>query len=481
MLENYIVENHKLDNEQLNVLKNDCNMMIIAGAGSGKSLTIIGKINYLIEKKLAKPSEILAISFTNNSVNDLKNRIKSNVKVLTFHKLAIYILENSNIKYKICNDYLLKYIIAEKILTLNPNEQKIILKFLKYKYNFADFLKSKYYNSFFNFILSYINFYKTFNFSHNNIKKIKYSKIEKKIIIIIMKIYKEYISEKRSQQLFDFDDLIIYATKFVKNSNINIKYIIIDEFQDSSIIRLNLIKEICKYMHSKIIVVGDDWQSIYQFSGCDLSIFLDFQKYFDNVLQLKLNNTYRNSQELINIASKFIEKNKFQIKKELVSIKRCNDPIIFVPYEKKNILEQVLNFIIKYSNNILVISRNNKDIYKYLSNNLSFVNDHIIINNISIKYLTIHKSKGLEAEYVILLNCNEDYLGFPNKIENNPIITKFLKNEKIKYAEERRLFYVAITRCKYKTFLLFEKRKPSIFIKEMKKICKKELGKITYF
>ena len=96
------------------------------------------------------------------------------------------------------------------------------------------------------------------------------------------------------------------------------------------------------------------------------------------------------------------------------------------------------------------------------------------------KFYTVHKSKGLESEYVILLNCNNEILGFPNQIENHSLIDKIFSNNEIKFAEERRLFYVAITRCKKQTILVYNKNNPSIFIKEIKRIVKKQLGKIEY-
>ena len=123
----------------------------------------------------------------------------------------------------------------------------------------------------------------------------------------------------------------------------------------------------------------------------------------------------------------------------------------------------------------MILSRNNNDIYKYIDNDFKFENNDLFYKNKIIKYYTIHKSKGLEAENVIVLNCNNNYLGLPNKIENNRIIDKLNYTNEMDYAEERRLFYVAITRCKNRCFLLFNKNKPSIFIKEIKKIIKMKI------
>ena len=482
MQKNYKVGNFELDNNQMQIINNNQNMLIIAGAGAGKTLTILGKINYLIENNLCSPQEILIISFTNASVNDIKEKIKYNINVFTFHKLAMEILKLANIEYSICDDKYLKYIVEESIKACTIKEQKYILNFLQLNVNFETFLKSSNYISFCNLIITFINLFKTNNFNYSNIQNINYTNIERKILIIIFKIYYQYCSEKRSVQKLDFDDLIIYATNVIKDIKCNYKYIIIDEFQDTSLIRLNLIKELYKYTHSKIIVVGDDWQSIYRFSGCDLNIFLNFEKEFPKVKRIMLSNTYRNSIELITIASEFIQKNPLQIKKQLNSTKENKFPIIFTPYlSKVYTFKKLIDTILKITNDIMILSRNNNDIFEYIDKEFKFENNQLFYKNHILKYFTVHRSKGLEASHVIVLNCNNEYLGFPNKIENSPILNKLIPNNEIKFAEERRLFYVAITRCKNTTYLMYHKNNPSTFIKEIKKVIKSKSLKIKYF
>ena len=129
----------------------------------------------------------------------------------------------------------------------------------------------------------------------------------------------------------------------------------------------------------------------------------------------------------------------------------------------------------------MILSRNNKDIYEYLEETDKYEDNILYYNNLKIKYLTIHKSKGLEAEYVIILNCDDHVTGFPNKIENNTLLNKLHPNNEMKYAEERRLFYVGITRCKNSTILIYNVSSPSIFIKEIKMITKKVMKYVTYF
>ena len=126
--------------------------------------------------------------------------------------------------------------------------------------------------------------------------------------------------------------MIKLATNTLTEKNISLPYkmIIIDEFQDTSIVRFNLIKKIVAQNDASLCVVGDDYQSIYHFSGCDLELFLNFTKMYKDAKLYFLNSTYRNSNELIKTLGDFIMKNNNQIKKTLKSNKTYKKPIKIV-------------------------------------------------------------------------------------------------------------------------------------------------------
>lgn len=476
----------KLDKYQKDIVYTDSNMIVYAGAGCGKTFTILSKIFYLISNNVL-PEEILIISFTNNSVNDIQEKLNNlPIKVLTFHKLAMQTLKNSGTQFNICSQGLLKYTIEENLKTCTLKTQKIILKYLGYKKSYKNFLFSQEFQSFVKMIESYINIFKANGISLKNVSNVKYTKLEKNIVALIFKIYHEYMNEKLSTNSFDFDDLIMYSAEILysstKKTNVNYKYIFVDEFQDSSSIRLKLLKAIFLLTSAKIIVVGDDFQSIYRFSGCDLNIFLDFKNFFPNVSEKYIVKTYRNAQQLVNIASEFVMKNPLQIKKSIVSDKNITTPYVFAPASSKiNTLIKILDYLLPQSKNIMVLTRNNNDIYEYISSVIKYENGEILYKEQRICHFTVHKSKGLEADYVIVLNCDDTTLGFPNKIEDNILIQKLFPNSEIPFAEERRLFYVAITRCKIKTFFVYDKSNPSKFIQELKWITFKKTHKIPIF
>ena len=247
----------------------------------------------------------------------------------------------------------------------------------------------------------------------------------------------------------------------VLDEDLGYKYIIIDEFQDTSLIRFNLIKKIKDLSNAILFCVGDDYQSIYHFSGCDINIFLNFTKYVPNSQIKKLKYTYRNSQELIDISSKFVMKNKSQIKKKLLSHKHLDKPIEFIYYiNPYKCFKELYNKLKKENNDLLILGRNNFDINKFNKEKIK-------------EFMSVHSSKGLEAENVILINLTDGLYGFPNKIINSKLIEELHPSDKtFLYAEERRLFYVALTRTKNKVYILVPFFNKSIFIKELKKIMR---------
>lgn len=453
------MEKIKYDKYQLSAIKANKNTLLIAGAGAGKTTTIIGKINYLLENGYSE-NNILCISFTNASVNDLKNKLPNNIDVFTFHKLALNILKDFDNNYKLCQKDLLDQVFKFYIDNLKQSKKKY-KKFNKYIKNIDNFKK---------LTLRFINLFKANNFNQDKFKDIfiKIKKIKNKDkrleyymnLINIINIYSLYEIELNSAKELDFNDLIVEATKVVNEYGINknYKYIIIDEFQDTSLIRLNLIIAIYKKCNSTIFCVGDDFQSIYRFTGCDLNIFLNFKKYFKNSTIKKLKMTYRNPQELINVAGNFVMKNKKQIKKVLISNSHIKKPIVFI--NRKDI-----NKIIKTYDNVMILGRNNNDIYNYLDNK--------DICNYNINYSTIHRSKGLEADYIIIINMTSNINGLPSGVKNDYLIDLLLSDTNEVYYEERRLFYVALTRTKNKVFIVYEKNNSSLFLKELLKNYKK--------
>lgn len=487
------VNEYELDKEQKQVvLSNSKNILVIAGAGSGKSMTIIGKIKYLINKQHINKDEILCISFTNDSCNSLKNNLLKNginIDVLTFHKLGMNILKENKQIVNITDIDILDITIDtffNETIYQHPNYIEYLFKYKKIKYNKNNYIKKykelinkKEIDTIKQTISKFIHLYKANGYNYDYLSKIvkKYNTFLNKrytyLLIIITKIFLEYQNNLKEEKLIDFDDIILISTKLVKNTKLNYKYIIIDEFQDTSLTRYNLIKEILDITNANFLAVGDDYQSIYRFTGCDLYLFVNFRKFFKDSKIYKIQTTYRNSQELISLAGEFIQKNRLQIYKNLRSNKRLIKPVKLIYYKNQiSYLKKLLDYLYHNNkNNILILIRNNKDINKIVCEDINIIDNTIKYKkypDLNIKYLTVHRSKGLEEETVIIISLENNIWGFPNKIKDEKILKYVLpKKEKYKYAEERRLFYVALTRTKNEVYLLVNRNNPSIFIKEI--------------
>ena len=303
-------------------------------------------------------------------------------------------------------------------------------------------------------------------------------------IAIAKDIFKKYQKELQKSNLIDFSDMIWNATSIVKNdiTALPYKYIIIDEYQDIGKDRYTLIKEILEKTGAKLVCIGDDWQSIYRFAGSEISLFTSFKDYWGPSAVFKLTKTYRNAQELIDICNNFIVKNPIQIPKQLISDKHLETPIKLVGYtdtlpkQSQRTLTRILDEIAQNfsDSSVLLLGRHKNDInFLQESNVFSICPNTLKIvykkhPNLKITFLTVHKAKGLEADNVVLINCKNAYLGFPNKITDDPIMRFLLsKPEFTPYAEERRLMYVALTRTKNYVYLMVPRENPSEFVSEL--------------
>lgn len=306
------------------------------------------------------------------------------------------------------------------------------------------------------------------------------------ILTLLEPILESYNDYLKTNNEIDFNDMINRATSYILNGNYinNYKYVIVDEFQDMSKSRYNLLCALRKSNFYKLFCVGDDFQSIYRFSGSDIGLITDFSKYFGKSYICKIENTYRFSNKLVEISNNFILKNPKQIKKDIFSNAKYGLSVIgFVngSTDKAMLrcLEDKLNtmpkdskvfFLGRYTNDIKVLDSDNSFTYNKdnITSNMNI--EYSGNKNIKIEFLTIHKSKGLQADYVVILNNKKDGMGFPSNIQDLPIIYLLLdKCDDYPYSEERRLFYVALTRASKKVFMLVSDKNRSVFINELSK------------
>lgn len=386
---------------------------------------------------------------------------------------------------------------------LNPRSNKEIME------KIISSEESKYIRRLVNLICRFISNFKTNGYGIDEFSRMYHSttNVRSRLFLNICQdcylVYEKYLKENKA---VDFEDMINESARVLREvkemkKKLHFKYIIVDEYQDISRQRFDLTTALSEVTDAKIIAVGDDWQSIYAFSGSDITLFTKFEEKMGYAKMLKIVRTYRNSQDVIDIAGNFIQRNPSQIQKQLLSNKNITEPVIIYTYDSNykknnydrrtgklyataNAIETALEQIIDYSKKegkenpgtILLLGRYAFDgehlewsglfEYKNRGQKLKSVKYPFL----DITFMTVHMSKGLGYDNVIVVNGKNETYGFPSKIEDDPILSFVIKGDySIDYAEERRLFYVAMTRTKNRVYFIAPEKNPSEFLLEIKR------------
>ncbi|MGL4987682.1 MAG: ATP-dependent helicase [Cetobacterium sp.] len=437
---NILISN--LNFEQLIAVKNlNGNFLILAGAGSGKTRVIIYR-TFLLLKLQVPANKILIITFTRKATNEIKERIQkltpnNNICIETFHSLAYKILK--------------KYTKQKKIEVITSDSSiSLALQSKFYKY-----LKSK---------ISNEEITKSLTSSKENyLKSIFFQKLDSNTKIIFQNFLNEIEEIKKIRSLYSFDDLLNKLLTLLKlnNSLINFDYIMIDEYQDTDNIQLEILKILSK--KSNLMAVGDDYQSIYSFKGTSIENILNFSNDFKNSKIFVLKKNYRSSETILNFSNEFSKNLRYSFRKVLIS-NNSSDKLPSLNIFKNHFDE--ISFI--YSKIVSILNENKNSTIAILFRNYSYMEEFIkLFNKYKLNYnitqniflenifkdkifekesnlslLTIHSSKGLEWDYVFV----------PLLLDG--IVPTSLGNT-INTEEEKRLFYVAITRAKKELFLSY--------------------------
>ncbi len=286
-------------------------------------------------------------------------------------------------------------------------------------------------------------------------------------------IFNVYQNQLLSIGEIDFHDMVHQASVLIIENKFTrkYKYLLVDEFQDIAIGRGNLLQCIQKANPGlKFLAVGDDWQSIYRFAGSDIGLMTNFEKYFGFTKSLLLSETFRFNNKIEGVASKFIQANPAQIKKSISSLKTSNQPevILFLPNKETGkfleaIVAEISDRVGRKKATVLILGR-----YNHSGNGIGFGQLEAIAPNCKFEFSTVHRAKGREADFVVVVELSRGPYGFPSEIVDDPIITSILAcGEDFPHSEERRLFYVALTRAKESVYLVGDPSSPSSFFMEL--------------
>jgi DNA helicase-4 len=303
---------------------------------------------------------------------------------------------------------------------------------------------------------------------------------------IFIKVHELYVNYLTDHNLIDFSDMINVAIKYCDEGHYNrsYDYIIVDEFQDTSSISIELLKHLYNMgNHTRFYFVGDDWQSIYGFNGSDISLMLNAHKDFNDLRSVSLNKNFRSNANIVNVSRDFILKNPDQLIKHTESGRGLNKDeneenhnIHFLDSSEINsFLINFKNWLIKNNKksdiSIRFLCRTNKDIAHWRD----YIDFYGTFSDVS--FSTIHSEKGGEYNAIIIL---PSLSGIPSTVESDAFEKLFMKEaESFLFAEERRLYYVALTRAKDYLVIVEDnedqviKIRNKVFLDELKRICLK--------
>ena len=523
------VEGYSLDRQQVESIENDSqNTLVVAGAGTGKTTTIIGKIKWILNRWIrgrCNIPRILVISFTHATRIELEKRILaeilSNDEIFKIYHPGVFLMVET------FHSLALK-IVKETRQTMRAGPDKIRLT----KLGFGDFLKqtrpdisedtTEIYERLYyltrNYHIEYQDLRQFTNIKYPNFWQKKKRLENLDTIRRLEELSHKYKTTLSSAGEVDFVGFLEEAINNIPSTNTNnlkplqefcFDFVIIDEYQDISPLEYSLIKKLRQMYGFRLFCVGDDWQTIYQFAGSEIDLILNFKKYWGETKVFKIEQTYRFPEQLAKLSGDFVMKNRSQLVKNIRGI-NCLDPdqIIEIngPSERTD-LNALFFFFLSLPRNakIFLIGRYNFDIKRILhceflefKNNTSELKISIPKRpDLDIRFYSAHKSKGLQADYVFIINCRDATLGFPSQVKEKDLITitkeTFLWREHNKklgrlrrgsllvrawnfltttreceFAEERRLFYVAMTRARKKVFFLTVQNKESPFILELR-------------
>ncbi|MFT4543487.1 MAG: DNA helicase-4, partial [Planctomycetota bacterium] len=270
----------------------------------------------------------------------------------------------------------------------------------------------------------------------------------------------------------DFDDMLIQAADHLENRDVDLGYslVLADEFQDASNARIRILKGLVATPGRHLLTVGDDWQSINRFAGSDISAMLDFETVFGTAVELQLTRTFRCPPDIVEFSSSFVQKNPGQIAKHVTTSTPEPEPssvrLVIADINEEAVEEELAEIVKRASKEpdtkkptVLALGRYGFD--------QDLIPRSAIPEGLDFSFKTIHRSKGLEADYVIILNLSARGWSFPASVIDDPMLgLAMTKPDEFLFAEERRLFYVALTRARRQVILLVPERSPSEFIIE---------------
>lgn len=500
------------------VVTDEDNTLVVAGAGSGKTLTIVGKVHYLVKARHIAPEAILPISFTAASAESLRQRIGlPDVRPMTFHAFGLSVVQTAEQRRpQIFDDNQLPDLLANwvRFLTTRANStyRDLLAEYLHLRSN-GQAIDREQAAPFLSLCASVLPLVRARDSDVAAIRQLHHQASPRRqigskgrtrqalhqrtdqFLVLFTPLLSLYERHLRRSGLIDFYEMINRATAYIADGRYRceLEHVIIDEFQDLSPDRYRLLRAIRQQRPSvKFFCVGDDWQSIYRFAGSDIGLFRDFSQYFGTTATAYIGTTYRFNQPMIGISSSFITKNPNQTPKRLKAPPdrpptTCSVSRLGTKRDDTDALLAALEELesghdMTAASEIYVIGRFNFDYQRIhevpgrlepaeRTDGPGFDYQSASGNNMELKFVTAHRAKGLEADFCIILNCNRGRHGFPANQPEEAVLSLLLSSaDNFEHGEERRLFYVAMTRARRHTVFICDPERTSPFVSEIESL-----------
>lgn len=288
-------------------------------------------------------------------------------------------------------------------------------------------------------------------------------------------IQKEWDRRLREEEFVDFEDMLSIAADILENNEYEAPYdlILVDELQDASQARGRLVRGLTNRQGKFLLAVGDDWQSINRFAGADISVMTEFRNMFGPGPRLELTTTFRCTQKICDVSSRFVSENPKQLKKQVKSSHiGAGEPVLLI--RDGNPAQAIEKYLWRLS---VKLSSDKSKKLKGIKTTVDLLGRYRhdkelmpknLPPNLDVRFRTVHSAKGLEADYVIIVNVKSGIYGFPSTIADDQILDLAMsEGDSFEHAEERRLFYVALTRARHQAVIISQPGMESPFVIEL--------------
>ncbi|MBC8948937.1 DNA helicase IV [Xenorhabdus sp. TS4] len=485
------IETSPLDHSQCQAIINgEQNILVLAGAGSGKTSVLVARAGWLLLRQQALPEQILLLAFNCPAADEINERIQTRlgtqeIKAKTFYTLALHIIQQgSNKSPKISEleidaqkrrDFLMQE--WQKQCGEKKAQAKGWREWLNEELDWqlpeGEYWHDRSLTARLSVRLErWLELMRMHGSSQKEMIEqapVAYIDVFQKRLRLMAPLLKAWKLALKSEGAVDFSGLIHQAVNILQKGRFISpwKHILVDEFQDISPLGIKLLTVLkAQNKQSHLFVVGDDWQSIYRFSGTELSLTTAFSTYFGKGAECALDMAYRFNGRIGEIANQFVQQNPYQLKKGLTSLTKGNKKsVVILPEEQLEALLNKMSGYVTKQETIILLAR-----YHYLKPEL-LKKAPTRWPNLKIEFMTIHAAKGQQADYVIILGLQQGKDSFPAP-ERETVMEQVLlpQPENFPDAEERRLLYVALTRAKKQVWLMQELKNPSVFIQQLARL-----------